>query len=223
MRLLLHNYNIDINWGDSPVYVLTVESSRNFGRLVNELSEQIIEEDKEVVLSENFKELSMKKVADFLWNPYNPDFNNNKLASYIQKELADIINERYQQDYFNIYSTINTLLEKAAEHLDYPISYEEAMTAEFLCKAWNVRLQQRDLEPEQRLAEYIQLIHRVTNKKLFIGINLKAYFEEDTLKELYKIADYEGVKLLLIERFHYSDIEGEKNGILDKDGCFIYY
>ena len=67
-------------------------------------------------------------------------------------------------------------------------------------------------------------MNQVCGIRIFIAVNLKQYLTENQIFELYKLAKYSKIQLVLIE-FHMSGekMECEDIYILDKDKCIITY
>ena len=73
----------------------------------------------------------------------------------------------------------------------------------------------------ERLAEYLKLLHQLCKIQVIIFVNLKTYFSQDELEELYKFAFYEKLFLVLIENREKPKLKEEKVCIIDADGCII--
>lgn len=68
---------------------------------------------------------------------------------------------------------------------------------------------------------YIKISSELVAIKVFFFVNLRSYLTQDELNELYKMADYYKVSLILLESIERNERSREKRYIIDKDLCFI--
>ena len=74
----------------------------------------------------------------------------------------------------------------------------------------------------ESIIEYMRLMSGICHIENFCFIDLKSYISADMLKELYKSAFDQKLKILIIESYQRPYLsEYEKNWIIDKDKCII--
>ena len=61
----------------------------------------------------------------------------------------------------------------------------------------------------------------VINTKLIIFLNLRAFFSDEQIEEVYKTANYNKIYIFLLETQKRNSIDGEKYCIIDSDKCLI--
>ena len=69
----------------------------------------------------------------------------------------------------------------------------------------------------------MQLEKALCGTRLMVFVNLKAYLNEVELEEVYKMAFYNKIQLLLLESVKKDVLPAEKYCIIDKDKCVIYH
>ncbi len=79
-----------------------------------------------------------------------------------------------------------------------------------------------DLSLAERLLEYMRLCQKFFGIKFFIIVNLRAFFSEIEVDQIYEIVKYEKLNLMTIEVCQIGQqTEGENIIILDDDYCII--
>lgn len=73
----------------------------------------------------------------------------------------------------------------------------------------------------EHIVDYMRLFHQVCKVKVFVFVGIKAFLSEEEMLQLYQMATYENIELLLIEGRYYSCTKYERNVIIDKDRCLI--
>ena len=88
-------------------------------------------------------------------------------------------------------------------------------------KLFHVSIEEDYVNLQEKLISYLRLCAELLNKKLVIFVNLKAYLSEGNLLELYQMAGYFKIQLLLIESVEGEALPPEKYFIIDRDQCLI--
>ena len=73
----------------------------------------------------------------------------------------------------------------------------------------------------EKLLSYMKILSGLLEIRILCIVNLKTYLSEEQLKEVYQMAFYCKLQLLLIENREQSNLEGEKTYIIDRDRCLI--
>ncbi|MCH3972204.1 MAG: type II-A CRISPR-associated protein Csn2 [Oscillospiraceae bacterium] len=209
---------------ENNVDVISIESSQYFLEFIQLMLSENTENNGGIILSENSEELEFGKAASIIINPLNVELNERKMLSKLYKEMEDTVSENFYLEKAEAFSGIQILLEKAGSALDYPISYSEEFDLSKLLKVFDVKfLENHTNNVSERLIEYMKLAKELLHTKLFILVHFKDYFDEKQIKLFYETAADYKLQLLLIERYAYPAAAGERNYIIDKDQCLIYY
>lgn len=73
----------------------------------------------------------------------------------------------------------------------------------------------------EKMMQYIKLMNQICGVEIFVIPNLKVYFSTEDIIQLYEVAMYNKIYLIVIESFQTLHVEGEKGWIIDKDLCII--
>ena len=113
------------------------------------------------------------------------------------------------------------MLDKALIHIPYDVVYDPEINVAGLMKLFNIRNRNEDTLLADKVIHYMRLVHSILGIKLFVFLNMKMFFSENELLEIYKVADYEHIQLLLVEGCQKNILEREKLWIIDRDLCII--
>ena len=221
MKLAWGAQNIVLSFHENEVLVLTIEKPRTFASLLQNFCWQCDGEDGELVLSENDALIPMTNNIFVVWNPLLTDVNEKKILNKLYQEMKKISDEECYQVLGEVYQTITQYLNGLSMKIPYAISFNESIDSQALYKLCNVKMDDDEVDLLQRLIEYVKISGLLCNVKIIVFINLKAYLDESQLLELYKIAFYYKIRMLLIEDVQRDCLESEKHFILDQDDCFI--
>ena len=137
--------------------------------------------------------------------------------------MRKVTEENFYQETEEIRTKIVQYLEKVRFELPYMIDYNMDIDVSGLYKLCDVKLECCGTDILQTLSDYIKVLSLLSNIKMLILVSIKDYFDKEQLLELYKMAFYYKVNLLLVEAVQRDRLEGEKNYILDQDNCLIEF
>lgn len=215
---------IEIELKENTVSVIVLEDVGSRLSIVNEIYQQIAGEEGSWMLVENEKTYDLSKYVELILEPFSLQLNNKKLKTKLYQDLRDLADDSFALQGLELHSNICEYMEMLLEKMPYPLQYKEEWNVTDLFKLYDVALSENYEDACEKLFHYIQFMNQVCGVKLFIIVHLKEYLTENQLTELYKLAGYSKIQLVLIE-FHTDakKIEGEESYVLDKDGCIITY
>lgn len=219
MRFIYPEYGIDIELSEGTPTVIVVEDPLCRRKMTSDLWKQYIGEKGGWILSDVENELKISKNIELIVNPFAVGPNDKKLLSALHEELQDISNEEYYGDVSKLNSEIVDFLDKIFEKVPYPIESDLEIDTVQLLKMYHVRFEES--EGIERIYNYIKLMHQVLGINIFVWFNGKEFMTDDELYEVYKIAAYEKIHLILIESDIRTIIDVEKLVVIDKDLCII--
>ena len=222
MRLLCSAYNLKLDFPENEIQVLRIESSSIFLELVEMFWKQSQTGEGEFVYSRSNMEKRLDKEADLILNPFQIDINNRKILTKVYQELKENALGPHLEETLKVENHLEQFIIALCNDADYPLSYTENPDITSFFKLYEVKLDETDTDTIQRLVQYVKMMHRVLNTQLFIFVNLKDYFSNELLEELYRTLLYEKVGILLVERHESEKIVPERVTIIDKDACLIY-
>ena len=157
-------------------------------------------------------------------DPFAINFNDRKVITKLYGLLkSEVQNSEFWMLANQIFSEITQFTVRITEAIDYPIAYSDEIDISALFKLMEIKIDVQDEELTGQVIDYIKLMNRLLGYQVFVFVNLSAYLDSYELEQLYEVAMYLKMHLLMIES-HVDILRGkdEKIYIIDKDGCEIY-
>ena len=223
MKLVYGERELVIEFCENKAEVLIIENQNYLTEFLGCLYLPENTSEKNLILSDGEKSLSLEKHAEIIWNPFFVDLNNKKILGKLYHELKEIsLEEQYEE-----IGKMNQVIVKYLDHLSmktpYPICFDTELEVIDLYKIYGIQFENRGLSLLEKVTEYLKIMASLGGVHLVIFLNLKDYFAENQIKELYKIAFYYKINLLLVEAHQNPKLESERCHLLDKDLCLIHY
>ena len=201
--------------------VLVVENPCLFRRTVSALNAQCAGADEPFVLSQRYEILRLSQQAELLSDVLRTDPANKQLSAAIAKYVAAAARED-QTSALRLLQTLNAFAAQLLPALDFDLTYSPLEDLAGVIKLFDFSPDTQELTLNEKLLEYMRLTRHFLKKKLFIFVNLKAFLSAEELAQLYQMASYEELYLLLLEpqvRFPLPQWENQR--IIDDDLCEI--
>lgn len=221
MRLSCFEFGIDIYLKENKIDVLVIENQQLFTQFLEKLMQK--EDDDFILFSEKGKRLSVHKYIEIVHSPFLIDLNSKRMLGHLHKELKEVSEEYFFSEKEQINSAIISYMDKLVLKVPYPILFHLGLDVIDLYKMYDVRMDFENLELMEKIIYYIQLEKMLCNTKVLIFVNLKAFLNMEQLQEVYKVAFYNKVQILLLEFAERGVLLEEKYCIIDKDKCVIQF
>lgn len=224
MKLVERELGLEIELKENMVSVIVLENVADRLPFVEELHSQVLGKEGNWMLVENEKNYELSKKVEMILEPFSLELNNKKAKTKLYQDIKTIAQDDFFLQGFELHSHICNYLENLLGKIPYPVKYEEEWNIQEILKAYGVELEEEADSICEKLFHYIKMMNQVCGISIFITVNLKQYLTENQIIELYKLAKYSKIQLVLIE-FNLSSekIECEDIFILDKDRCIITY
>ena len=224
MKLVERELGFVIELRENIVSVIVLENVTDRLSFVEELYSQMLGKEGNWLLVENEKNYELAKKAEMILEPFSLELNNKKMKTKLYQDIKTIAQDDFFLQGLELHGHICSYLEQLLEKIPYPVKYGDEWNILELLKAYGVELEEECDSICEKLFHYIKLMNQVCGIRIFIAVNLKQYLTENQIFELYKLAKYSKIQLVLIE-FHMSGekMECEDIYILDKDKCIITY
>lgn len=221
MKLTNAKYDLLVDMCETQVDVLVLENATVMSEIVEDLYKQTLGREGSFILSEDNKEIKIEKNLSLVINPFAIDFNDKKIINKLFEELSFIGNE-FVSEKMKINSEIGQMFEKIIDNTHYDnIVYNVDFDWNSLFKLYGVKL---DCECDtllEKIISYIKILSRLCSIRIFCFVNIKNFLEEKEIKQLYEMAFYYKIQLLLIESNEDQHNTEENVYIIDKDRCLI--
>lgn len=224
MKLVERDIGLEVELKENVASVIVLEDINLRISLLEELYSQIAGKDGNWLLVEHEKNYELSKHVELIFEPFSLKLNNKKMKTKLHQDIKVIANDYLGLQGIEIHSHICSYIEILLEKIDYSVKYNNEWDVVEILKAYDIELEECYDNIGEKLYDYIKLMNQVCGIKIFITINLKQYLTEAQLIELYKLAKYIKIQLVLIEfNMHDKKLEDEEIYIIDKDSCIIAY
>lgn len=213
--------DIELPVEEGTVNVLSVENPKTFSDMLMELQIAFDGGSGNWILADNDSEQKIAKNLDMLWNALFVDLNEKKLLTALYKELEGYVTDSLFTEYSALNSSAVSLIDKLTMMAPYPLSFDLEGNIANLLKLYQVQFDDDADSPGERLTNYMRLSHQIKRAEGFIALNLKQFFSEEDLHQLYEFVEYEKVHLFILEGYHSKPLPKERSWIVDKDLCII--
>ncbi len=223
MKLVEREYGIEVDIKENIVSIIVLEDVKLRLPLINELFSQTSGKEGNWLLFENDKSFDLGKKVELILEPLTLTLNNKKVKTKLYQDIKTIAQDYCFSQGLEVHSQICNYLENMLDKLPYPIKYDEDWDVSEILKAYNVELVEEYDNIFEKLYNYIKLVNTVCGTDIFIMVNIKQYLTDEQITELYKMAAYGKIQLVLIEFSTNNKRDCEELYILDNDDCVITY
>ena len=207
---------------ESHVLSIVIENRTLFRSITCDIHEQMIGNSGVFVLSENFTPLDIRKNAELITSFIPFEVNQkeiiNKLYAVLKNKAVDGENFQRTQELYSYISKYLFELSTAADH-DLIFDYPDDING--ILKAFNVRLNDRNMTLPEKIMEYMLILEKLKGTKVFITVNMRSYITDEKIEQLFKSIVLHKINLICIENKEYSRLDTEKVIIIDEDMCVI--
>lgn len=214
-------YGLCIEFRENEVNTLVVEKPEIMTDIVSGLYDQCNGGDGDFTLSIEGNIVKPNKALDLVLNPLLIKINDkkiiNELYSRLELNAFDHIEEKYK-----INSEIIVFLEKIVSKIPYSsIDYALDFDWSGLFKLYNIHFDEDYDCLAGKVSEYIKILNMMNSVKLLCLVGIKAFLSEEEIMEVFRMAFYNKISLLLIESYDQKQLSKENVYIIDKDSCLI--
>jgi len=201
------------------VSTLVIENRGFFRAFCEDMQKQINGESGNIVLSDDNRIIDFSRNADltecFLGFTLNRKPLLSKIGSVLEK--AAVAGENYA-----LTAEMISRLEEYVSTLtqDFACNIEcGKITAGSLIKAAGISIVEDYDDPLEHILDYMELVREFLGDRLFIFINMRAWFDDEALDEFFVTALAHEYKILLIDAFSAPVLEHENRVTIDDDLC----
>ena len=223
MRLINPDWGFQIQFEETRVCQLIIESPSLMRQCIMELKEQARSDEGKYILLRGQKELRFSKQVEVIVDSLGVDVNNRKALNGLFGKLKE---RAYESDY---YLLTNAFLANGMEYIEeiaaaetYALEWNLEVDVSDMFKLFGVRLQRGEASLAEDLLQYMEAMREYCGIQLFLFANLKDDMEEGEMKVFYRDICYQKIPVLLIESREKYRLPEEKTWIIDKDLCEIY-
>lgn len=218
MKLKVNYFDNQINITEEQIFSIEILNKKYFYRLVNDLlsisNNSSIEE---IVFYDNNEIINLCNKINVITQYFEFDFDskkyNNNVFKYVCNSIGDIGKSNILKYTNKLYNSIN----KELQSLELPLTINTEETFENIIKSLKLVINKKS-ELLDNLLLLIDIEKSFNLNDILVFVNLKQLLSNAELKELYKYAIYNGMKILMIDSISYKNkIKYENKLIIDDD------
>jgi len=125
------------------------------------------------------------------------------------------------------YAATSILLAEIENHID-TLSFEfdcnlecEGISVQSLIKSAGIKIGDDYSNPLERIIDYMELMREFVNDKLFVTVNFRSYFDDESTALFLETALSHKYRILMLESCERKLLPKEKRLIIDEDMCII--
>ena len=208
MKLVLSYSNVSVPFDFSKhhVYSLILENTKDFYNTTKSLI-NFDEDTSKFLVFQNDNQVKFELICDVLYDYYAMDMNAKRsIVGYLQKSLISHYNSNdFSLELSKIKTALHDFNTKFLNKYDLPISYNQDIDINSIIKLedYKIIMSQELLE---NLIQYIEVLIKLNNKKIFIFIGLENYLSAAEMKNFIKQIEYYDVFALFISPFQKNSL-----------------
>ena len=221
MKFSFSEYQLMIDLKENQTAVLVLEDPALFSDFVETCYLQCSGASGGIILSERDSILPLSKTALIISDYFSLDINNRQIHSRLFQQMKEAGNEwMLGKEEFTGYG-IN-LLENILSDMGFDqAAYDLELDWNDIFKLFRVRVEEDYNTLLEKLISYLRVCAELLRIRLLLFVNLKSYLSGEELEELYHMAGYLKIQLLLVESHEREKLPAEKCYIIDSDQCLI--
>lgn len=221
MKLVNTLYGLEFDLIENQILVLSIENHLAYSNMLETLWKQYKGESGDFILSHESKELKLSQKMECIYNIFCINTNDKKIITKLYQELTFQNDTLLQEESILFKQELITYFDKVISTVPYNLKYNFDTDLSSLMKSISVEIDDDSDSLLEKVMQYIKLMNQICGVEIFVIPNLKAYFSTEDIIQLYEVAMYNKIYLIVIEPFQTLHVEGEKGWIIDKDLCII--
>lgn len=220
MKLRINGFENEIDFGSSKVNTIQIDNPKLFTHIIECLDEKIngFENNEIFLFNENSEELNCSKEICMIFDIFNIEYNSKKIIGKIYDNISNNIKENEDNFIKNINKNIRKNLINELNELPFNFEVKDTIDVIDLLKIYNVKIDNSSYNNAlEKIELLIEILSNLKIAKVLIIPNLKSYFSEKELLELYKYSLYNEINLISIERKRYRKLKYEQILYIDNE------
>lgn len=222
MKLMYKSFEAPLEITEGIPNILVIENKLIRSNFIETLNNQVQTGEGEIVLSEANNILKLEKCTEVLINPFCLEMNQKKIVNKLNNSLKELSIDSNNYAYtMEVLSKVTLYLEDLSMQLNYPVELGQ-IEATDLIKISGAKIDIRTSTFFENIINYMCLVADVLDISLFVTVNLGLFISQTQIKELFKMANYKNLNLLMIESSDLIERDLlQRLTIIDKDMCTI--
>lgn len=223
MILKIFPFENEINIEEHHIAILYVQDKTLFNRLANSFYQLTNGQDgqEKIILVENDKILNIQDSLLFLPDLWGFDYNNkkilNKLAQYIERHYK--LDAEEMEAFQKQVQLIQLGVQEIINELPFQIDMKSAILIPDILKMLGIKIgDMTHATLLERALAFIEIIQIFELCETVVFVNLKNYFNNKEINELYRHAIHYKIKIMILEYGTFEEkLPYEKVWLIDED------
>lgn len=222
MNIISEYFDNSFELKSEVINTLLIENRELFISFIKQLYIEMSTEEGKIILQDDLKEISFKKYAELIIDPFALDPNNAKnLKKLYEKIIDNSSNEEIYEKRLVFENVLKDYIEEIAFSSDYELIYD-GLDYQNIFKAVNLRIDTEVNNLTSLIIDYMKISSDLTGTKLFIFVNLDNFLTDADLIELQNFICYNNIIVFCLQnQLNRKLIENENLRIIDEDLCEI--
>lgn len=221
MKFVYTHWSEPIIWSNK-IPVVVIENHYAFRSFLCDLKNGIEGQESNCILSKSNKILDCAKYAELFLDFIDFDINRKSLLT---KVIANLEHTAISaENYLKTQQFLN-MLEQYVEEWSFDLPFEltaKKMSITNILKSIGLEFSNDYVGAcgeMEKILDYMEFVREFENDKMFVTVNMRAYFQDEELLQFLESCLSREIKLLMIESQCYSNLPCEKRLIIDEDLC----
>ncbi len=219
MRLTLGVVSGCIEINDA--FYLVIEKPRALYEFVNDLYTQINGNDGVIVFSDDNGVLKPSKSVELITTYIPFDVNEKRLLNKINGLLEkEAVNEVNYSSTMELLAQLENYISKLTETFMCSFEYN-GLSVSSLIKMCGITIVDDSACNIEKLINYMDVVSELIGDRLFIFVNLTAFYPEDEVMDFIDTVKIKGFQVLIVDSVNRDYISDVEKLIIDEDLCII--
>lgn len=213
---------LDIDLKEGYVCSIVIENPKALYGFVSDIYGQCSGGSGQVVLSENYEPMDIKRSAELITQLVPFSINRKELINKIYAQLNTFaFNDEFYQSTQEMLSYSERYIYKLTESFSSLLAINHPNDISWLVKGFGIGYDEQGLTLSEKLLEYMLAVSEYLKKDIFFIVGLRSYLTDKEVYGLYKSALLSGMTLICIDGHDCTLLDCEKRTIIDNDMCMI--
>lgn len=222
MNIISEYFDNSFELKSEVINTLLIENRELFISFIKQLYNEMLTEEGKIILQDDLKEISFKKYAELIIDPFALDPNNAKnLKKLYEKIIENSSNEEIYEKKLVFENALKDYVEEIVFLSDYELIYDN-IDYQNIFKVVNLHIDTETKNLASMIIDYMRTSSDLSGTKLFIFVNLDNFLTDADLIELQNFICYNNIIVFCLQnQLKRKLIENENLRIIDEDLCEI--
>lgn len=213
---------LDIDLQDGYVCSIVIENPKVLYEFVSDIYVQCSGGTGQVVLSENYEPIELKKTADLITQLVPFSINKKELINKIYAQINSLaFRDEFYQATQEMLAYTERYLYNLTESFSSLFTISQPDDISWLVKGFSLGYDEKGMTLSEKLLEYMLAVSEFLKHSVFFVVGLRSYLTDKDVYGLYKSALLSGMTMICIDDHDCTLLDCEKRTIIDKDMCII--